>query len=219
MKIFLDTADINSIKKWIDKGIIDGVTTNPTHLSKTGMDPKKHIEQLCALFPDGDISVEITQLQPEQAYKQAKEIAKIADNITVKVPCHIDYYEIIKKLVDEGISINVTLVFSLIQSLMMCKLGVTYISPFVGRWDDIDVDGIQLLYQIREMIDTYGYSTQILAASLRSVRHFHDAIAAGADVATLPADVLEKSLNHILTDKGIQLFDADWQKLGIKQFP
>lgn len=219
MKIFLDTANIDHVKKWMEKGIIDGVTTNPTHLSKTGQDPKKQIQELCALFPDGDISVEVTQLEPQNAYKQAKEIASLAKNITVKIPCHIKYYEIIKKLVDDEININVTLVFTTIQSLMMCKLGVKYISPFVGRWDDIDADGIQQLYEIREMVDYYEFDTQILAASLRSVRHFHDAIAAGADVATLPEDVLEKSLTHILTNQGIEKFDEDWQKLGIRQFP
>ena len=219
MKLFLDTADSQQIKQWKDTGIIDGITTNPTHLSKAGSDPKKRILEICALLPDGDISVEVTEQDPEKVYKQAREIAALSDNVTVKIPCHIQYYPVIKKLVDQGVRINITLVFTLIQGLMMCKLGVRYISPFVGRWDDIDVEGVQLLEDLREMIDYYGYETKILAASLRTVRHLNYAIMAGADVATVPVSLLKKSVDHILTDKGMELFDEDWQKLGIKQFP
>lgn len=219
MKIFLDTAHLQTIKKYKDMGIIDGVTTNPTHLSKEGGDPKKLIENLCALFPEGDISVEVTQKKPEDVYKQAHAIADIAQNVTVKVPCHQDYYSIIKRLVDDGVRINVTLLFTLIQGLYMCKLGVRYISPFIGRLEDNDIPGIELIIQLREMVDIYGYDTQILAASIRSVEHMHDCILAGADVATVPESVLEKTLSHPLTDKGIALFDADWAKLGVKQFP
>lgn len=219
MKIFLDTANVEEIKKWVNTGIIDGITTNPTLLSKEGKDPKKQILEICAIFPTGDISVEVTEADEKAVYTQAKEIAALSKNITVKIPCHKNYYAIIKQLVDEGISINITLVFTLIQSLMMCKLGVKYISPFIGRWDDIDVNGSELLYEIRDMIDRYSYDTQILSASLRNVRHLHEAINAGADVATLPAEVLEKSLNHILTNQGMEKFCADWKKLGIRQFP
>ena len=220
MKIFLDTADRRAIKKWAATGIIDGVTTNPSHLSKEGGDPKKVVEEICAMLPEGDISVEVTQTEPEAVYKQAREIAEIADNVVVKIPCHADYYEVIKRLVHEEIEINVTLVFTLIQALIMCKLDVQYISPFVGRWDDIDVDGMNVLYEMREMIDQYGFvETSLLAASLRHVRHLHEAILVGADAATVPVDVLEKVIAHPLTDQGMNKFLADWQKLGIKKFP
>ncbi len=219
MKIFLDTANIQSIKKWIPTGLIDGITTNPTHLSKEGGDPKKRVLEICALLPKGDISVEITEQEPEQVYAQAKEIAQLAKNIVVKIPCHAQYYPIIKRLVDEKIPLNITLVFTLLQGLMMCKLGVRYISPFIGRWDDIDVEGIPLLHEMRHMIDFYGFETGVLAASLRHVRHVHDAVVAGADVATMPENILQKAVSHPLTDHGIEKFNADWQKLGIKQFP
>lgn len=219
MKIFLDTANAQSIKKLAATGLIDGVTTNPSHLSKEGGDPVKLVLEICSLLPEGEISVEVTEKNPEDVYKQAKKIAAMADNILVKVPCHKDYYAVIKRLVEEDVKLNITLVFSVVQGLMMGKLGVQYISPFIGRWDDIDVDGSALLVEMREMIDTYGFSTQILAASLRHVRHLHDAIMAGADAATVPVDVFEKSTSHLLTDQGIALFDAAWAKLGVKQFP
>lgn len=219
MKLFLDTANVKDIRKWIETGLIDGITTNPSHLSKEGSDPKKVILEICKLLPDGEISVEVTEKEPEAVYKQAQAIAALANNIVVKIPCHIDYYPVIKRLVDEGIKVNITLVFTLIQAVMMCKLGVHFISPFVGRWDDLDVPGVDVLYEIRQMIDQYGYETQILAASLRHVRHIHEAILADADVITVPVEVLEKGLTHILTDMGIKKFDADWQRLGIKQFP
>lgn len=219
MKIFLDTAHVKDIKKWVEMGLLDGVTTNPSHLSKEGTDPKKIILEICALLPDGEISVEVTEKEPEAVYRQAKEIAALADNIVVKIPCHLDYYPVIKKLVEEDIKINVTLVFTLIQSLMMCKLHVHYISPFVGRWDDIDVEGSDILCEIRQMIDQYDFNTQLLAASLRNVRHIHQAILSDVDIITVPADLLEKSLIHPLTNQGIEKFNTDWQKLGIKQFP
>lgn len=219
MKIFLDSAHIPAIAQWSAMGIIDGVTTNPTLLSKEGTDPKKQVLDICALLPHGEISVEVTEKEPQAVYKQAKAIAALAPNIVVKIPCHREYYPVIKKLSDEGIKLNITLVFTLVQSLMMCKMGAHIISPFIGRWDDIDVEGSDILYEIKEMIETYGYETQLLAASLRTVRHIHKSIAAGADIATVPAEVLEKSLSHPLTNQGMAAFEADWQKLGIRQFP
>lgn len=219
MKIFLDTANIDAIKHWAVKGILDGITTNPTLLSKEGNDPVEQIQQICAIMMDGEVSVEVTEKDPDKVYKQAKEIAKLDKNVVVKVPCHTDYYVTIRKLIADGIPLNITLVFSLVQSLMMCKLGVRYISPFVGRLNDIGEDGAGLLYDIRRMIDGYGYETQMLAASIRGVHDLHDAIMAGADVATVPVNVLQKATQHVLTDKGMVLFDEDWQKLGIKQFP
>ncbi len=219
MKIFLDTADLEAIKKWSKTGIVDGVTSNPSHLSKAGGDPVKQVLEIATVMQGKDVSVEVTEKKPADVYKQAKEIAKLADNIVVKIPCHVQYYPVITKLVEDGVKLNITLVFTLIQGLMMCKLGVKYISPFIGRWDDIDVDGIDILNEMRLMVDQYEYSTQILAASLRTVRHVHDAILAGADVATMPIDVLEKITAHPLTDRGMIKFDQDWQKLNITKFP
>lgn len=214
MKLFLDTADVAAIKKWSETGLIDGVTTNPSHLFKAGGDPKSVVMEICKLLPDGEISVEVTEEKPDAIYKQAKQIAAMSDNILVKIPCHRDYYQVIAKLAKEDVKLNITLVFTLVQGLFMAKLGVRYISPFVGRWDDIDADGIIVLPELRDMLDTYGYDTGILAASLRSVRHLHQAIESGADAATVPVDVLTKATEHVLTDRGIELFNADWKKLG-----
>jgi len=220
VKLFLDTANLKEIKKWNETGLIDGVTTNPTHLSKEKGDPKKLITEICSVMSNGNVSIEVTETKPDKVYKQAKEIAEIAKNVTVKIPCHRDFYEVIKKLSEEDIDINVTLVFTLLQGLMMCKLGVKYISPFVGRWNDIDVDGIDVLEQLRYMVDEYAFiKTQIIAASIRSVKNFHDSIMAGADIVTLPVTVLEKATKHVLTDQGIEKFLVDWKKLGVKQFP
>jgi transaldolase len=219
MKIFIDSADVASIATWSKTGVIDGVTTNPTHLSKEGGDVTQKVLEICKLLPEGDISVEVTEVDKEAVYQQAKKIAALASNVVVKIPCHIDYYPVIARLVKEGVRINVTLVFSLTQALMMCKLGATYISPFVGRLEDSKVDGISLICDMRAMVDQYDYKTQILAASLRNLEHFTEAIMAGADVATLPLDVLQQGVEHQLTDAGMVRFAQDWQKLGIKQFP
>jgi len=219
VKIFLDTANLEGIKKWVNTGLINGVTTNPTHLSKEKNDPKKQVLAICAELPDGEISVEITEKDPEAAYKQAHAIAALASNVVVKVPCHKDYYAVIHQLVKDGIKINVTLVFTLIQGMLMCKLGVRYISPFVGRLDDIDSNGIQVLYDLRDMIDQYQYKTEILAASLRHMQHVHDAITAGADVITISPTLFEQMMEHPLTDAGMAQFDDDWKKLDIKIFP
>ena len=219
MKIFLDTANLEQIKYWAATGLLDGVTTNPTHLSKESGDIVDLLKKICNTVPNGDISIEVTETQPEKVYEQAKTIAAIAENVTVKIPCHKDYYDVIKTLTDEKISINVTLVFTLIQGLLMCKMGVKYISPFIGRWDDIDVNGIEIVEKMRFMIDEYEYETQIIAASIRNVKHFHEVLMAGADVATIPVAVLEKAVKHPLTDIGIKNFMEDWKKLEIKQFP
>jgi transaldolase len=219
MKIFLDTADVAVIKKWKETGLVDGITTNPSHLSKAGGDPKRVVLEICKLLPDGEISVEVTEKDPTAVYKQARAIAALAKNVLVKIPCHRDYYSVIAKLVQEGVPLNITLVFTLVQGLMMAKLGVHYISPFIGRWDDIDQDGPTLLYQLQQMITEYQYETGVLAASLRHVRHLHEAIMAGTQAATVPPDVLEKATEHLLTNKGIELFDADWKKLEVQSFP
>ncbi len=219
MKIFLDTADIQTIRQWSSTGIIDGVTTNPTHLSKAGGNPAALVKEICALLPEGEISVEITEHDPVAVYNQAKEIAAISENILVKIPCHLKYYEIINRLQQDGVPMNITLVFSLEQGLMMSKLAVDYISPFVGRLDDIEVNGVDLLYDLCQMRDEYDFDTGVLAASIRNLRHFHEAIEAGVDAITVPAALLEEVTQHKLTDQGIEKFNADWAKLGIRKFP
>lgn len=219
MKIFLDTAHSAAIKKWANTGIIDGVTTNPTNLSKEGGDPTRQVQEICTILPHGIINVEVVETEPSRVYDQAKAIAHIASNIAVKIPCHTMYYEVIKQLVAEEVVINITLVFSLVQALMMAKLGVQYISPFIGRLDENGEDGLMLVAHIRQMIDFYSFRTQILAASIRDQAHFEGAIMAGADVATLPVTVFEHSLNHALTDKGMAQFSDDWKKLNIVDFP
>lgn len=219
MKIFLDTANLAGIEKWAKTGLIDGVTTNPSLLSKEEKNPRDHILAICKALPKGQISVEVTEQEPEALYKQARDIASLAENIVVKIPCHYAYYEVIKRLADDDIPLNITLVFTLVQGLMMCKLGVRYISPFVGRWDDIDVDGVQLLAEMRTMVDQYSFETDILAASLRGVRQVHEAILAGADAATIGLPVIEKMVEHPLTNEGIKIFNSDWAKLGAHRFP
>jgi len=219
MKIFLDTANTELIKKWAHSGLIDGVTTNPTHLSKENTNPTQQVLAICDLLPFGIISVEVTETEPELVYLQARKIASLSENIAVKIPCHPDYYSVIKKLVEEGITLNITLVFSLVQGMMMAKLGVAYISPFVGRLDDAGADGIELIHNLRHILDWYGFETELLAASIRDTHHFERVMMAGADIATVPEVVFEKSLTHQLTDAGMAQFLADWKKLNISQFP
>lgn len=219
MKIFLDTASVSDIKKWALTGLIDGVTTNPSLLSKEGGDPKKHVLDICALLPDGDVSIEVTKTLPQEVYTQAREIAALGANVVVKIPCHRDYFSIINQLVIEEVPLNITLVFSLAQALMMSKLGVHYISPFIGRLEDSGVDGLAVVDQMCHMRDTYDFDTQILAASMRNMHHLNQVITLGVDVATVPVILLEQASTHPLTDQGITRFNADWDKLGIRQFP
>ena len=217
MKIFLDTADRAMLERWLPSGIIDGVTTNPSTLSKQQA-PLQAVKEICRLMGDRSVSVEVTESDPKAVYEQARRIADLSSNVAVKIPCHIKYYPVIKRLVSEGVRLNITLVFSVLQGLFMCKLGVAYISPFVGRLDDIDVPGIDLIAQLRTMVDNYFYETEVLAASMRSVLHVNQAAMSGADIATVPPALLEKMVNHILTDQGIEQFTADWKKLGNPEF-
>lgn len=219
MKIFLDTADINAIKRCMQLGVIDGITTNPSNLSKEGNEPVERIKAICDVLPDSVINVEVVETDPYLVYAQAKKIAQLSSHMVVKIPCHKDYYPVIKKLVAEGIRVNITLVFSLVQALMMCKLGAQYISPFVGRLDEIGNNGLEFLLQLRSMIDQYGFKTRILAASIRSIEHFEGAILAGADVVTLPVTLFEKAIEHPLTHKGMEQFAADWKKISVSHFP
>jgi transaldolase len=219
MKLFLDTAHLADIEKGRATGLINGVTTNPTYLSKEGGDLKQLLVAICRVMAPYDVSIEVTEKEPDTVYQQAKKIADIGPNVVIKIPCAKEYIPVIRKLVSEGVALNITLLFSLVQGLLMAKLGVKYISPFVGRLDDIDSDGIQLIADLRHMIDTYEYKTQILAASLRTVTHVHQVILEGADVATMPINLFELLIEHPLTFKGMIKFDEDWRKLGIAQFP
>jgi transaldolase len=219
MKIFLDTAERSAIEPWIETGIIDGVTTNPSNLSRLGGDPREHINLLLQLLPEKIISVEVTETEPKAVYKQAHAIAKLSPYIAVKVPCHKDYYRVIKSLVSDGVRLNITLVFSVIQALTMAKIGVAYISPFLGRLEESGGNGFGLLVTIRDMIDHYNYSTQILAASIRNINHFEQAIIAGADCITLSEVLLEEVLSSVLVDQGMEKFKNDWKKLGNIPFP
>lgn len=219
MNIFLDTANIQEIRNWSRIGIIDGITTNPSSLSKEGGNPTQIIRLICEALPSGDISVEITETEPERVYRQAHQIAELGENVIVKIPCHLSYYSVIDQLIKEDISINITLVFTLIQALAMCKLKVQFISPFIARWDDIGVGGIHILNEISTMVDEYGYDTQVLAASIRDVNHLRGAIMSGADVVTVAPSVLSKAFHHPLTDNGIKKFAQDWAQLGDIRFP
>ncbi len=213
MKIFLDTANRDVIKKWLPTGLVDGVTTNPSLLSKEGASPKQVLLDICAMVP-GPVSIEVVEKDPEAVYKQAKEIAAFAKNVVVKIPCLQEYLPVMTKLVKEGVKINATLVFSDIQALLMAKIGVTYISPFVGRWDDIGEDGIEVVEDMIEIKRNYEFEAEILAASIRSVFHWRRVAYAGVDIVTLPANVIEQGIKHPLTDRGVELFDTDWKKLG-----
>jgi transaldolase len=195
------------------------VTTNPTHLSKEGGDPLKVVKDICALLPRGEISVEVTEEDPAAVYKQARDIAEIGQNVVVKVPCHAKYIGVISDLVADNVPLNITLVFSALQALMMAKLNVRYVSPFIGRLDDIGEDGLQLIKDIRVIFDQYAYKTDILAASTRTVENMHDVALLGADVATVSVENFEQSLQHPLTDSGMKTFLDDWKKLGVSQFP
>ena len=215
MKLFLDTANRELIKKWLPTGVIDGVTTNPSLLSKEGENPKKVLVEICNMV-EGDVSIEVVEKEPEAVYKQAIQISKLAKNVVVKIPFAPEYLPVINKLVKEGVKINVTLIFSLVQALLVAKMGVKYISPFVGRLDDIDIDGMDLIENLVSTKHNYDFESEILVASIRSVIHLQESILIGADVATIPPTLLDKVMHHPLTVEGIKKFDADWQKLNIK---
>jgi len=189
-------------------------------MSSAGSDPQKIIKEICAFLPHGAISVEVTEIEPDAVYRQARRISELAHNIVVKIPCDVRYYEVIQRLVQEGIPLNITLVFTVAQGLAMCKLGVTYISPFVGRLEDVQKDsGIQLVQDLVCMKKAYAFNTQVLAASIRTVEHATRVVQAGSDCITVPVSVLLQSLTHVLTEKGIEKFLADWKKLNIIKFP
>lgn len=219
MKIFLDTANRTEINRWIKTGIIDGVTTNPSLLAKEGGNIKQVLTDICALLPEGDISIEVVEKDAQAVYEQALEIAAFAPNVTVKIPFAEQYLPIINRLCLDGIAVNVTLIFSVLQALLVAKMGVAYISPFIGRWDDIDVNGIKLIEELMQLKTNYDFESEILAASIRNLTHWNQAALAGADVATVQPIFLEQLMRHPLTEQGIAKFDTDWKKLGkIKLF-
>ena len=213
MQIFLDTANRDLIKKYLPTGLIDGITTNPSHLSKEGGDIKQALRDIVSMV-EGPVSIEVVEKAPDAVLKQAREIAAFGENVVVKVPFAPEYLPVIKTLSEEGVALNITLVFSPLQAMLVAKLGVDYISPFLGRWDDIGVDGLQLLEDTISIRDTYDYESQILAASIRSVIQWQKVAVAGADVVTLPPAVFEQALKHPLSERGIELFDNDWKKLN-----
>jgi transaldolase len=211
MKFFIDTANINQIKEAASYGLLDGVTTNPSLVAKEGKEFVKLLEEIVQIV-DGPISAEVVSTDYEGILREAKELVKIHKNIVVKVPLIKEGIKAVKSLSDEGIKTNVTLCFSPTQALLAAKAGATYISPFVGRLDDISHDGMQLIEQIITIYRNYGYATEVLVASIRHPLHLVDAAMMGADVATMPFDVIEKLFNHPLTNIGLEKFLSDWNK-------
>jgi len=215
MKFFVDTAEIDQIKELNDLGMVDGVTTNPSLIAKSGRDILEVTKEICSIV-SGPVSAEVTALKADDMIAEGRKLAKIAPNIAVKVPLTWDGLKACKVLTDEGTMVNVTLCFSANQALLAAKAGATFISPFIGRLDDINADGLDLIADIREIYDNYGFETQILAASIRTANHMSECAKIGADVATTPASVIKAMANHVLTDKGLAGFLADIEKAGIK---
>ncbi len=216
MKFFVDTADVAEIKELAATGLLDGVTTNPSLVAKANRDFKTIIAEICDIVP-GPVSAEVASTTYDQMLKEAHVLAKIASNVTVKLPLTWDGLKACKALSNEGIKTNVTLCFSATQALLAAKAGATFVSPFIGRIDDMGYDGMQLIREIRQIYDNYpALETEILAASIRTVGHVRDAALAGSDVSTVPPSVLKTLAQHPLTEKGLAQFVADWAKTGQK---
>ncbi len=215
MKFFVDSADVAAIAELHALGMVDGVTTNPSLILKSGRDIVEVTREICNLVP-GPVSAEVVALEADDMIAEGRKLAKIADNITVKVPLTWAGLKACKTLSDEGRMVNVTLCFSSNQALLAAKAGATFISPFVGRLDDINLDGMELIRDIRTIYDNYGFATQVLAASIRSANHVSEAALAGADVVTAPPGVIKALANHPLTDKGLEAFLKDWAATGQK---
>lgn len=213
MKFFIDTADLDEIREANDLGVLDGVTTNPSLCAKIGVaDFEGHIAKICDMV-DGDVSAEVVSTTYEEIVEEARHLADIADNVVVKVPLIKEGIKAISTLSDEGIRVNCTLCFSATQALIAAKAGAAYISPFIGRLDDISDDGMQLIEDVVTIYDNYLYDTEVLAASIRHPMHVLQAARLGADVATMPFNVIEQLLHHPLTDRGLQRFLDDWNQL------
>jgi len=215
MKLFLDSADPKEIAELAETGLVDGVTTNPSLAAKQGLDIFDSLKKICAAVP-GPISAEVLATDTNGMIAEGERYAKIAKNITIKIPMTWDGMKAVRALRDQGLMVNVTLCFSAVQAMMAAKAGATFISPFIGRLDDCGEDGMQLIRDIRQIYDNYGFKTEILAASIRSVSHVRESALAGADVATLPPGIFKQLINHPLTDKGLATFLADAKKANLR---
>jgi len=213
MKFFADTAEVKDIQELNDLGLLDGVTTNPSLIAKSGRKFKDVIAEICAIV-EGPVSAEVVSLDYEGMMREAKDLRQIAANVTIKVPLTLDGLKACKALTSDGCMVNVTLCFSAIQALLAAKAGATFISPFIGRLDDIHLDGTDLIAEIRQIYDNYAFDTEILAASVRTALHVKQVALIGADVATCPPGVIKGLVKHPLTEKGIEQFLADWKKTG-----
>jgi transaldolase len=212
MKFFIDTGNADEIRTAAEMGVLDGVTTNPSLLSKEDKPYLENLKEICSIV-DGPVSAEVTATATDGMIKEAHDLAKIADNIVVKIPIIKSGLKAIKKLTSEGIKVNVTLCFSPTQALIAAKAGATYISPFIGRLDDISTSGMDLIEQVVTIYDNYAFDTEVLVASVRHPMHVVEAALIGADVITMPFAVIDKLLNHPLTDIGLKKFLADWEKV------
>lgn len=213
MKFFVDTAVIEDIRDLNDYGLLDGVTTNPSLIAKSGRDFKEVIAEICSVV-DGPVSAEVAAMDFAGMVAEGEHLAAIAPNVVIKLPLTLDGLKACRHFTAKGIKTNVTLCFSANQALLAAKAGATYISPFVGRLDDINIDGMDLIRDIRDIYDNYGFETEILAASVRTPNHVKDAALAGADVATIPPAVIKGLAKHVLTDKGLEQFAKDWAATG-----
>ncbi|MDH6231537.1 transaldolase [Mesorhizobium soli] len=215
MKFFVDTADVKEIRELNELGLLDGVTTNPSLILKSGRNIAEVTKEICDIV-EGPVSAEVTATEFSEMMKEAEILSKIADNIAIKVPLTLDGLKACKAITSEGRMVNVTLCFSANQALLAAKAGATFVSPFIGRLDDMGFDGMELITEIRHIYDNYGFDTEILAASIRTVDHVKRAALIGADVATIPPATLKALVKHPLTDKGLEMFLADWAKTGQK---
>lgn len=213
MKFFADTALVDEIRELNDYGLLDGVTTNPSLIAKSGRDFKEVVADIAAMI-DGPVSAEVASTEYDGMVAEGEHLAKIADNVVIKLPLTLDGLKACRHFTGKGIKTNVTLCFSATQALLAAKAGATYVSPFIGRLDDLNLDGMELIREIRAIFDNYGFQTNILAASVRNANHVKDAALAGADVATVPAGVIKGLASHVLTDKGLAQFVKDWQATG-----
>ncbi len=212
MKFFIDTADIQEIREALEMGMVDGVTTNPTLISKTGKPFEKVVEEILAAVP-GPVSLEVISEDAKGMVEEAKQLAKLGENVVIKIPMTIEGMKAVKQLTEMGIKTNVTLVFSPLQALLAAKAGATYVSPFVGRLDDISSDGMNLISQIVDIYTNYNFATEIIVASVRHPMHVLEAALLGADIATIPFKVIKQLAAHPLTDIGIERFKKDWEKV------
>jgi transaldolase len=215
MKFFIDTADINEIKTAVGYGLVDGVTTNPSLVAKTGKDLMTVLKEICDVV-DGPINAEVVSTESSDMVKEAKQLTQIHPNIVIKIPMCLEGLKATRTLSQEGIRVNITLIFSPLQALIAAKAGAAYVSPFIGRLDDISQVGMDIIDQIVTIVDNYEFDTEIIVASIRNPVHVLEAALLGADIATIPFSVLEQLTKHPLTDIGIERFLADWQKVPKK---